>query len=87
METVNYGINKFYDTGPWRWQVEKRVKLLLKFLFSIVFKQFIILTIEFPFAAKYKQGVNRYYEGSPTATDADALLDVYGGIKVGYDVF
>ena len=45
------------------------------------------MTIEFPFAAKYKQGVNRYYKGSPTATDADALLDVYGGIKVGYDVF
>lgn len=31
---------------------------------------------------KYKQGVNRYYKGGPTTVDADALLDVYGGIKV-----
>ena len=34
------------------------------------------------FLSTYKRGVNGYYRGAPPSSDAAALLDVYGGIKV-----
>jgi hypothetical protein len=34
------------------------------------------------FLSTYKSGVTRYYKGKPPPSEVEAILDVYGGIKV-----